>query len=122
MSDKKEVQTMWSESLLEHLYLALKKDKDDAMILELIEELRAKDYDDDFLIKKVTQKVGNASAVSRVTNLLAGKTSGGGSATDAGEEKPLSKADQARANAAAKRKNEQKPGLVGKLKGLFGGD
>gem|GEM_PF-2645416 len=27
MNDKKEVQTMWSESLLEHLYLALKKIK-----------------------------------------------------------------------------------------------
>jgi hypothetical protein len=122
MNDKKEVQTMWSESLLEHLYLALKKDKDDAMIMELIEELRVKDYDDDFLIKKVTQKVDNPAAVSRITNLLAGKTTGGSSANDAGEEKPLSKADQARANAAAKRRGEQKPGLVGKLKGIFGGD
>ena len=117
MNDKKEVQTMWSESLLEHLYLALKKNKDDALIMEIIEELRAKDYDDDFLIKKVKQKVGNAAAVSRITNLLAGKTTGGSSATGADEEKPLSKADQARANAAKKRAKE---GLVGKIKGIFG--
>ena len=63
MNDKKEVQTMWSESLLEHLYLALKKDKDDALLWEIIEELRAKDYDDDFLIKKVKQKVNTDAAV-----------------------------------------------------------
>ena len=56
--DKKEVQTMWSESLLEHLYLALKKDKEDELLLELIEELRAKEYDDEFIIQKVTKKVG----------------------------------------------------------------
>ncbi len=121
-SGKEEVQTMWSESLLEHLYLALKKDKEDAMILELIEELRAKDYDDEFLIKKVTMKVG-ATAASRMKNLLAGKTTGGSftAGENAGEDKPLSKADQARANAAAKRRGEQKPGLVGKIKGIFGG-
>ena len=119
-SGKEEVQTMWSESLLEHLYLALKKDKEDAMILELIDELKAKDYDDDFLIKKVTMKVG-ATAASRMSNLLAGKTTGGSFSAGASEEKPLSKADQARANAAAKRRGEEKPGLVGKIKGLFGG-
>jgi hypothetical protein len=121
MSEKEEIQTMWSESLLEHLYLALKKNKEDAMIMELIGELRAKEYDDDFLIKKVTQKVGDATAVNRLKNLLAGKTTGGSSNSD-NAEKPLSKADQARANAAAKRRGEQKQGLVGKLKGIFGGD
>jgi hypothetical protein len=123
MSDKKEVQTMWSESLLEHLYLALKKNKEDAMILELIEELRAKEYDDEFLIKKVTMKVG-ATGATRITALLSGKTVGGSNAaTGAAAEKPLSKADQARANAAKKRANERsKGGLVGKLKGIFGGD
>ena len=113
---------MWSESLLEHLYLALKKNKEDELLMELIEELRAKDYDDDFLIKKVKQKVGTDAAVSRLTNLLAGKTTGGSLATGTDEEKPLSKADQARANAAKKRAEERsKEGLVGKIKGIFGG-
>jgi hypothetical protein len=120
-SGKEEVQTMWSESLMEHLYLALKKNKEDEMILELIEELRAKDYDDEFLIKKVTMKVG-ATGASRLKALLSGKTIGGSNvAGAAAEEKPLSKADQARANAAAKRRAQEKPGLVGKLKGIFGG-
>lgn len=117
MSDK-EIQTMWSESLMEHLYLALKKDKEDEMILEIIGELRAKDYDDDFLIKKVKQKIGNETAVTRLQNLLEGKTTGG--TPSSGGEKPLSKADQARANAAAKRRAQEKPGIVGKIKGIFG--
>jgi hypothetical protein len=118
MNDKKEVQTMWSESLLEHLYLALKKNKEDAMILELIEELRAKEYDDEFLIKKVTMKVG-ATGATRITALLSGKTIGGSNAVNgAVVEKPLSQADQARANAAKKKAKES---LVGKIKGIFGG-
>ena len=110
---------MWSESLLEHLYLALKKNKEDAMILELIEELRAKEYDDEFIIQKVTMKVG-ASGATRVTALLSGKTIGGSDAlSGVAAEKPLSKADQARANAAKKKAKE---GLVGKIKGIFGGN
>ena len=123
MSEKEEVQTMWSESLLEHLYLALKKGKDDAFIQELIVELKAKEYDDDFLIKKVSMKTGPAEA-TRLKALLSGKTIGGTPAGDssANGEKSLSKADQARANAAAKKRAQQKPGLMGKIKGIFGGD
>lgn len=123
MSDKEEVQTMWSESLLEHLYLALKKGKDNAFVLELIEELRAKEYDDEFIINKVTRKVGSTEA-TRVEALLSGKTVGGSSVAGSNTttEKPLSKADQARANAAAKKRAQQKPGLMGKIKGMFGGD
>lgn len=118
MSEKEEVQTMWSESLLEHLYLALKKGKDDAFIQELISELKAKEYDDEFLIKKVKMKVGGPET-ARMKALLSGKTIGGTPvAASASGEKPLSKADQARANAAAKK---QKSGLVGKIKGIFGG-
>ncbi|MFT5395424.1 MAG: hypothetical protein ACI85N_000608 [Gammaproteobacteria bacterium] len=118
MSDKKEVQTMWSESLLEHLYLALKKNKEDELILELIEELRAKEYDDEFIIQKVTMKVG-AEGATRITALLSGRSVGGSNAASAAVvEKPLSKADQARANAAKKKAKE---GLVGRIKGIFGG-
>lgn len=109
---------MWSESLLEHLYLALNKNKEDEMILELIQELRAKEYDDEFIIKKVTMKV-DAAGATRITALLSGKTVGGSDAVSgAAAEKPLSKADQARANAA---KKKAKGGLVGKIKGIFGG-
>ncbi len=110
-----EIKTMWSESLLETLYVALRKDKEDALVQEIIVDLRAKDYDDEYLINKVKKKVGPNAAV-RIKKLLAGKVTGG----SGGEEKPLSKADQARANAAAKRQQEN-PGLMGKIKGIFGG-
>ncbi|GEM_PF-1798347 len=121
MSDKSpemtEIKTMWSESLLEHLYLAFKKEKDDAFIQELIVELRAKEYDDEYLINKVTKKVG-PTAATRMKALLAGNSASVD--TSASGDKPLSKADQARANAAKKRAKEN-PGLVGKIKGIFGG-
>ena len=119
MSDNEgtEIKTMWSESLLETLYVTLRKDKEDSVVLEVIADLRAKDYDDEYLINKVKKKVGPTAAV-RMKNLLEGKTTGGSAA--AGAEKPLSKADQARANAAAKKRQEN-PGLVGKIKGIFGG-
>lgn len=112
-----EIKTMWSESLLETLYVTLRKDKEDSVVLEVIADLRAKEYDDEYLINKVKKKVGPNAAV-RMKNLLDGKTTGG--SVSAGAEKPLSKADQARANAAAKRRKEN-PGIVGKLKGIFGG-
>lgn len=115
MSDKSpemtEIKTMWSESLLETLYVALRKEKEDAVIQEIIVDLRAKEYDDEYLINKVTKKIGPTAAV-RMKGLLTGNTTGA--------DKPLSKADQARANAAKKRAKEN-PGIVGKIKGLFGG-
>ena len=119
MSDNEgtEIKTMWSESLLETLYVTLRKDKEDSVVQEVIADLRAKDYDDEYLINKVKKKVGPTAAV-RMKNLLEGKTTGGSAA--AGAEKPLSKADQARANAAAK-KRQANPGIVGKIKGIFGG-
>ena len=110
-----EIKTMWSESLLETLYVALRKDKEDALIQEVIVDLRAKDYDDEYLINKVKKKVGPAAA-TRMEMLLTGKTSSSAVGSDG---KPLSKADQARANAAKKKAKE---GLVGKIKGIFGGN
>jgi len=81
------------------------------LILELIEELRAKEYDDEFIVQKVTMKVG-AQGATRVTALLSGKTDGGSNAdSGAPADKPFSQADQARANAA---KKKAKVSLVGK--------
>ena len=118
MSDKSpemtEIKTMWSESLLESLYVALRKDKEDKIVREVLDDLKAKEYDDDYIINKAKKKVG-PTAGARVEALLSGKTTGSAVGNDG---KPLSKADQARANAAKKRQQE---GLVGKIKGIFGG-
>ncbi len=116
MTDKPEmteIKTMWSESLLESLYVALRKTAEDKVVLEVLDELKAKEYDDDYIINKAKRKVGPAAG-ERVEALLAGKS------TNASTGKPeMSKADIARANAAKKRGES---GLVGKLKGMFGKD
>ena len=113
MSDKSpemtEIKTMWSESLLETLYIILRKDKDDNLLQEILDDLKAKEYDDEYIINKAKMKVGPTAAL-RVESLLTGKSAGSPA---------LSKADQARANAAKKRAKES-PGLVGKIKGIFG--
>lgn len=118
MSDKTpemtEIKTMWSESLLEALYVALRKEKEDKLVKEVIDDLRAKEYDDEYIINKVKKKVGPTAAI-RIEALLTGKTTSSSVSADG---KPLSKADQARANAA---KKKAKAGLVGKIKGIFGG-
>ncbi len=118
MSDKSpemtEIKTMWSESLLEALYVALRKDKEDDVVQEVINDLRAKEYDDEYIVNKVKKKVG-PNAAARIEALLTGRKV---SSPSQKESKPLSQADQARANAAKKRSKE---GLVGKIKGIFGG-
>ena len=113
-----EIKTMWSESLLETLYVALRKDKEDAVVKDVISDLKAKDYDDDYLINKVKVKVGPNAAV-RIRGLLRGNKTK--KAKVSKQDKPLSKADQARQNAAAKKRAQQKSAIVNKIKGIFGG-
>ncbi len=104
---------MWSESLLESLYVALRKSAEDKVVQEVLEELKAKEYDDDYIINKAKRKVGPVAG-DRVQALLSGKS------TNASTGKPeMSKADIARANAAKKRGED---GIVGKFKGLFSKD
>ena len=114
MADKPEmteIKTMWSESLLESLYVALRKSKDDGVVKDVLNDLKEKDYDNDYIINKVKRKVG-PKAAERVNALLTGKSQSGAS------EPGMSKADIARANAAKKKADA---GIVGKIKGIFGG-
>lgn len=114
MTDKPEmteIKTMWSESLLESLYVALKKEKEDKLVKEVLDDLKAKEYDNEYILNKVKRKVGPAAA-TRVEALLTGKT------MDDVAQPGMSKADIARANAAKKRAKE---GIVGKIKNIFGG-
>ena len=132
MSDKSpdgatEARTMWSESLFESLYLALRKEKGDEVIMTVLKEIKAKEYTDNYIFNKVKKKLG-PTAGARVGALLGGKpvASHGGShakpLSKAGQaratsaNKRLSKADQARANAARKRTRQ---GWFEKLKAMF---
>lgn len=50
--------TMWSESLIEGLYIGIAKSGNDNALKGLIKELREKGYENNYLINKVTTNVG----------------------------------------------------------------
>jgi len=52
--------TMWSESLIEGLYIGIAKSGNDNALKGLIKELREKGYENNYLINKVTSNVGPA--------------------------------------------------------------
>ena len=54
--------TMWSESLLEGLYVAIAKPGTGAALKDLLNELKAKGYEENYLIEKVEEKVGTKAA------------------------------------------------------------
>ncbi|OGT35980.1 MAG: hypothetical protein A2W28_08675 [Gammaproteobacteria bacterium RBG_16_51_14] len=94
------VKTMWSESLLESLYVALEKNKANKTIIEIIRDLRAKGYQNDYLIEKV-QKQAGTTAATRLKGLL----TGGGKAS----------AKSGRKQAAPR----EGPGMLTRIKGIF---
>ena len=92
-----EVKTMWSETLLEALYVALEKKAGDAKVREILGELQEKGYKKDYLIEKVTKKIG-PNAADQLKRLFSRVGAG------------------AKFGAAGKKPNT---GLVGKIKGIF---
>ena len=50
--------TMWSESLIEGLYIGIAKSGNDNALKGLIKELKEKGYENNYLINKVTTNVG----------------------------------------------------------------
>lgn len=103
-----EVKTMWSETLLETLYVAMEKNKGNGVVVPILKDLKEKGYEKDYLIEKVGKKVGPAAA-ARLKNIYAG----GGKAAA-----PSAGASQQTASTV--RAAPQKPaGMVSKLKGLF---
>jgi hypothetical protein len=61
--------TLWSETILEVLYLALKYDKPDKDIREILELVKTKGGKPEYIIQKVNQKLGEEAA-SRVEALM----------------------------------------------------
>ena len=113
--------TMWSESLFEGLYLALKKGKKNDAIMVILRDIKAKQYKDHYIIRKTKRDLGPAEG-ARVAALLSGKPVPGPAARPAQSpgsqrQRPLSKADQARTRAAKKRAEQ---GLFAGIKRFFG--
>ena len=112
--------TMWSESLFESLYLALRKGKENDVIMRIVNDIKAKQYKDHYIIRRTKKDLGPVEG-ARVEALLTGKAVNSPAARPVqslGDQhpKPLSKADQARARAAKKRAEK---GLLACLKRFF---
>lgn len=60
--DDKTAITMWSESLIEGLYIGIAKSGNDNALRELIKELKEKGYEETFLINKVNTNVSPAAS------------------------------------------------------------
>jgi len=61
--------TLWSETLIEVLCVALSKNKGDEQIIKILTDIRAKGFKDPYVISKVRNDIDNAAA-SRVKALL----------------------------------------------------
>jgi len=62
--------TLWSETLIDALLVALQKKHPDEKIRELLKEIQDKGYKPTYIIEKVTKEL-DAQAVLRVRQLLA---------------------------------------------------
>ena len=63
--------TMWSESLIDGLYISIAKSGNDNALRDLIKELREKGYEDAYLINKVSANVSPAAG-ERLQALIGG--------------------------------------------------
>ena len=61
--------TLWTETVLEILYLALKYDKPDKDITKLLSQIRTKGCKPAYIIRKVSEKLDDGAA-TRVRDLL----------------------------------------------------
>ncbi len=61
--------TLWSDTLIEMLIVALKKNKSDDQILELLKDIRAKKFEARYVTGKIRKELDDASA-ERVKTLM----------------------------------------------------
>ena len=66
--EETEMKTMWSESLFDALYLALRKNREQ-IIKSTVKDLGEKGYDHDYLVSNVQQKLGVMQA-NRLRSVL----------------------------------------------------
>ena len=70
--EKTIAKTLWSESLIDALLVGLKKKVPDAKLKDLIKDIIARGYKQDYIIQKVTKEMG-APVAMRVKQLMSGK-------------------------------------------------
>lgn len=61
-NDKTVSKTLWSETLIEMLLMALRKNRPDAEIKGMIKELHDKGYKNNYILEKVNKELGDIIA------------------------------------------------------------
>ena len=61
-SDKTIAKTLWSDTLIDILLIALRKNSTDQQVIDIIRELNAKGYKSDYLIDKVAREIDENAA------------------------------------------------------------
>ena len=97
--DETRMKTLWTQTLFEDLYGALKKGKSDAELKKLLNDLKGKEMPLRYVIRKVSDDVGPQHA-KRLEAILAGKSTASSGKGAAG-------------------KGKSSGGLMGSIKGLF---
>ena len=69
VTQKTVAKTLWSETLIDLLIVALQNKQSDEKVTELLKELRQKKFKRDYIIDKTQRALGNSEA-SRVRALL----------------------------------------------------
>jgi len=54
--------TLWSETIIDLLKIALEKDKSDDQVKEIAKECMQKGFKKDYLVQKITKELGNNAA------------------------------------------------------------
>jgi len=69
--DRTRTKTLWSETQFEILYSAVKKNRPETEIVEIVKDLDSRGFPPSYLVQKVQEKVGMTSA-NRLKVILQG--------------------------------------------------
>jgi hypothetical protein len=61
-SDATLAKTLWSETVIDLLRIALEREKSDDQVKELARECMQKGFKKDYLVQKITKELGNKAA------------------------------------------------------------
>ncbi len=72
MTNRTVTKTLWTETLVEDLFSALKRNKSDGTVKQIVQELKAKGLPEEYLENKVRTALGQAAA-ERFTQVSTGR-------------------------------------------------
>jgi len=60
--DETVAKTLWSETVIDLLSIALEREKSDEQVKELAQECMQKGFNKDYLVQKISKEIGNKAA------------------------------------------------------------